>query len=92
MLFRSVTSIDVDSEMNRGIVYFDSLQGVEGDAGIIEALQEHRKQLQHAIATQIKARRTPVLEFRPDDAIRAAERIDEVLRNDPMHTRRRDDE
>jgi hypothetical protein len=33
-----------------------------------------------------------VLEFRADDAIRAAERIDEVLRNDPMHSRRRDDE
>ena len=92
LAFVTITSIDVDSEMNRGIVYFDSLQGVEGDASIIEALQEHRKHLQHAIATQIKARRTPVLEFRADDAIRAAERIDEVLRNDPMHSRRRDDE
>ena len=46
LAFVTITSIDVDSEMNRGIVYFDSLQGVEGDAGIIEALQEHRKQLQ----------------------------------------------
>jgi len=88
----SITTVDVDSEMNRGIVYFDSLQGAEGDAGIVEVLQEHRKRLQSAIATQIKARRTPILEFRPDDAIRAAERIDEVLRNDPMHTRRHDDE
>jgi ribosome-binding factor A len=92
LAFVTITSIDVDSEMNRGIVYFDSLQGVEGDEAIIEALQEHRKQLQHAIATQIKVRRTPVLEFRPDDAFRAAERIDEVLRNDPMHTRRHDEE
>ena len=90
--FVTITSIDVDSEMNRVIVYFDSLQGAEGDAGIVEVLQEHRKRLQSAIATQIKARRTPILEFRPDDAIRAAERIDEVLRNDPMHTRRHDDE
>lgn len=90
--FVTITSIDVDSEMNRGIVYFDSLQGAEGDAGIVEVLQEHRKRLQSAIATQIKARRTPILEFRPDDTIRAAERIDEVLRNDQMHTRRHDDE
>lgn len=87
----TVTSVDVDSEMNRGIVYYDSLQGVEGDAQILEALGEYRKRLQSAIATQIHARRTPILQFRPDDAIRAAERIDEVLRNDPMRTRNHDD-
>lgn len=86
----TVTSVDVDSEMNRGIVYFDSLQGVDGDEQILKVLGEHRKRLQSAIATQVHARRTPILEFRPDDAIRAAERIDEVLRNDPMRTRNHD--
>jgi ribosome-binding factor A len=48
--------------------------------------------LQSAIATQIHARRTPILEFRPDDGIRAAARIDEILRNDPMRTRNLDSE
>ena len=92
LAFVTVTSIDVDSEMNRGIVYFDSLQGEEGDKQILDALNENRKRLQSAIATQIHARRTPILEFRPDDGIRAAARIDEVLRNDPMHTRNLDSE
>jgi ribosome-binding factor A len=87
LAFVTITSIDVDSEMNRGIVYYDSLQGVEGDYRILEALGEHRKRLQSTIASQIHARRTPILEFRPDEAIRAAARIEEVLRNDPMHTR-----
>ena len=87
LAFVTITSIDVDSEMNRGIVYYDSLQGVEGDYRILEALNEYRKRLQTAIASQIHARRTPILEFRPDEAIRAAARIEEVLRNDPMHTR-----
>jgi ribosome-binding factor A len=87
LAFVTITSIDVDSEMNRGIVYYDSLQGVEGDYRILEALGEHRKRLQSTIANQIHARRTPILEFRPDEAIRAAARIEEVLRNDPMHTR-----
>ena len=87
LAFVTVTSIDVDSEMNRGIVFYDSLQGEEGDKQILEALNENRKRLQSAIATQIHARRTPILEFRPDDGIRAAARIDEVLRNDPMRTR-----
>ncbi|KRO46405.1 MAG: hypothetical protein ABR76_01900 [Acidimicrobiia bacterium BACL6 MAG-121220-bin61] len=92
LAFVTVTSIDVDSEMNRGIVYYDSLQGEEGDKRILEALNENRKRLQSAIAKQIHARRTPILEFRPDDGIRAAARIDEVLRNDPMHTRNLDSE
>ena len=92
LAFVSITSIEVDAEMNRGIVYYDSLQGPEGDAGILAAFSHYRKQLQSAIATQVHARRTPILEFRPDDAIRAAARIDEVLRNDPMHTRNLSDD
>ena len=92
LAFVAITAIDVDAEMNRGIVYYDSLQGPEGDAGILAAFSHYRKQLQSAIATQVHARRTPVLEFRPDDAIRAAARIDEVLRNDPMHTRNLSDD
>ena len=92
LAFVTVTSIDVDSEMNRGIVYYDSLQGEEGDKQILDALNENRKRLQSAIAKQIHARCTPILEFRPDDGIRAAARIDEVLRNDPMRTRNLDSE
>ena len=78
MLFRS----DVDSEMNHGVVYFDSLEGVAGDEKIIEALNEYRKRIQQEIALQVRSRRTPVLEFKPDETMRAAERIDAVLRED----------
>ena len=82
--FVTVTSVDVDSEMNRGIVYFDSIQGADGDEQILEALNEYRKRLQSVIADQVRERRTPILQFRPDDAIRAAQRIDEVLRQDEI--------
>ena len=34
----TITSIDVDPEMNRAIVYFDSLLGEDGDADILAAL------------------------------------------------------
>ena len=85
--FVTITSVDVDSEMNRGIVFYDSMQGVEGDEQILEALNEYRKRLQSVIADQVRARRTPVLQFRPDDAIRAAQRIDEVLRQDEIRRR-----
>ena len=82
--FVTITSVDVDSEMNRGIVFYDSMQGNDGDELILEAFSDHRKRLQSVIADQVRARRTPVLQFRPDDAIRAAQRIDEVLRQDEI--------
>jgi ribosome-binding factor A len=78
----TITAVDVDSEMNRGVVYFDSLQGPEGDEAIIEALNDYRKRLQHEIAVQVKSRRTPVLQFRADETLRAAARIEAVLRAD----------
>jgi ribosome-binding factor A len=80
--FVTVTGIDVDNELNRAHVYFDSLGGPDHDAEVIEALGEHRVALQSAIGKQIRAKKTPILSFRPDVAIRSAERIDEVLRED----------
>ena len=78
--FVTVTAIDVDSELNRAIVYFDSLEGAEDDDRIKEVLGEHRRRIQSAIGAQVRAKKTPILEFRPDEVIRAAERIDEVIR------------
>ncbi|MBU3703005.1 MAG: 30S ribosome-binding factor RbfA [Ilumatobacteraceae bacterium] len=80
--FVTVTSVDVDAELNRGIVYYDSLAGEAGDQAILEVLEEHRRRIQSSIGKQVRAKKTPVLEFRPDNVIRAAERIDEVLRAD----------
>jgi ribosome-binding factor A len=82
--FVTITSVDVDSEMNRGIVFYDSIHGEDGDEQILEALNDHRKRLQSVNSDQVRARRTPILQFRPDDAIRAAQRIDEVLRQDEI--------
>ena len=82
LAFVSVTGIDVDPELNRAIVYFDSLDGEDGDAEILEALSDHRVRLQGAIGRQIRAKKTPILDFRPDLAIRSAERIDDILAAD----------
>jgi ribosome-binding factor A len=79
----SITMIDVDADLNRGIVYFDSLRGEAADATVLDAFGEHRRRLQAAIGGQIHARKTPVLQFRPDDVIRSAERIEEILRRNP---------
>ena len=66
-------------------MFFDSLAGEEGDDEIVEALSHHRVRLQGAIASQIRAKKTPILDFRPDVALRSAERIDDILREDRQH-------
>jgi ribosome-binding factor A len=81
----AITGVEVDNELNRAVVHYDSLAGEAGDAEILEALGHHRVRLQGAIARQIRAKKTPVLEFRPDVVIRSAERIDEILRQDREH-------
>ena len=79
----TITAIDVDPEMNRAIVYFDSMFGESGDQGVIDALNEHRARLQASINRQMHARKTPILSFRPDEVIRSAARIEELLRRQP---------
>jgi ribosome-binding factor A len=80
--FVTITAIDVDNELNRAVVYFDSLQGEDADAALLEALEKHRRRLQSSINRQVRAKKTPILVFRPDDVIRAAERIERILRAD----------
>ena len=78
-----ITTVDVDSDLNRAIVYYDSLAGEAGDADVLEAFGTRRVRLQAAVGRQLHARKTPVLEFRPDDVIRTAERIERILRENP---------
>lgn len=80
--FVTITAIDVDPELNRAMVVFDSLTDGENDDEIVAVLHEHRARLQSSIARQIRAKKTPILDFSPDMALRAAERIDDILRAD----------
>jgi ribosome-binding factor A len=79
----SITSVDVDSDLNRAIVTFDALDGEAVDGEVLEALGELRVRLQRAVGAQMTARKTPILDFRPDTVIRSAARIEELLRTLP---------
>lgn len=78
--FVDITGVDVDSGLERAVVFFSPLGGAEEDPGVQEALAEHRAKLQRAISSQATLRGTPRLEFRPDHGVRTGERIDEILR------------
>ena len=50
-------------------------------AEILTALGEYRVRIQASVGRQVRAKKTPILSFKPDDSIRAAERIERVLRD-----------
>lgn len=76
----TVTGVAVDPDLRHATVFYDSLQGAEGDPVVLEALGEVRYRLQRAVGRQARLKRTPELAFEPDPAVRAAQRVDEVLR------------
>lgn len=75
----AITSVEVDSDLHHGLVWFDTFDESQ-DAEALAAFDEHRYRLQRAIGTQTRVKRTPVLAFRVDQAIRNGERIEAVLR------------
>jgi ribosome-binding factor A len=76
----AVTQVVVDRDLEKAVVYFDSLEGPDADEAVLAALDGHRVRLQGAIGRQARLRRTPLLEFRPDDVARDAQRIESILR------------
>ncbi len=80
LAFVTITKVDTDPEMNRATVYFDSLAGEEADEQIVDAFAAHRVRLQSSVGRQVRAKKTPILFFQPDEVLRAAERIERVLR------------
>ena len=62
----TVTAVEVEPDLRHALVYYDSLQGAEGDAEVLEALAEQRKGLQAAIGREARIKRTPELAFAPD--------------------------
>jgi ribosome-binding factor A len=76
----SITGVDVDRDLNRAVVWFTTLEG-DDDADVLAAFDDHRGQLRRAVGDEARLRKTPDLQFRPDTALRAAERIEALIRD-----------
>jgi len=79
----TVTGVVCESDLKRAQVFYDSIEGPEGDEVILEALGEVRHRLQSAINAQTRLKRTPELVFQPDPVLRSAAHIEDVLRSIP---------
>jgi len=76
----TLTSVVVDGDLSRAVVYYDHSRGPEADEEIADAFAEQRKRLQGAVGRQTTFKRTPELRFETDGVLRDALRIEEVLR------------
>jgi len=77
----TITGVSTVSDLAVATVYYATL----GDeAEVAAALESHRHRLQRAIATQVRARRTPILSFRADPGILAGRQVDALLRDHPV--------
>jgi ribosome-binding factor A len=77
----AVVSVSVEPDLRRAVVFYDNLDGADGDEIVLAALGEARWRLQAAIGRQARTKRTPELSFRPDPSVRSGERIDSILRD-----------
>jgi ribosome-binding factor A len=86
----TVTSVDVDRELDRARVYYTTLslraEGSLSDeddrsAEIAAALGEHRGRVRRAIGNQARVRRVPDVIFLADDAQASAMRIEQILQD-----------
>ena len=71
----TVTGIQTASDLSHATVFMSSL-----DPACEEALNELRSELQRAIGTQVRMKRTPLLEFAADPAVAQGLRVEEILR------------
>ncbi|TAN27958.1 MAG: 30S ribosome-binding factor RbfA [Actinomycetota bacterium] len=71
----TVTSVEAEPNFSNAVVWIANL--TTENAG---ALEEYRKKIQGAVASQVRMKRTPHLRFAQDESISYGSRIDEILR------------
>ena len=77
----TITGVSTVSDLAVATVYYSTL-GDEAEAAAGLEAQRHR--LQRAVASQVRARRTPVMTFRADPGILAGRQVDALLREHPV--------
>lgn len=77
--FVTVTSVDTSPDLRQARVYVSVLGDDEARANSLAGLQSSHGVLQRAIASELKLKRTPTLEFVYDESIDRGMRITELL-------------
>src|SRR4051794_27725848 len=76
----TVMSVVVEPDLRHAVVFVDTPTGADRDEEVLAGLADFRPRLQSAVARQARIKRTPLLEFRPDEVERSAARVEDVMR------------
>lgn len=71
----TVTSVETEPNFSIATVWISNLNSENATA-----LEEYRKKIQSAVASQVRIKRTPQLRFAQDESIAHGSTIDEILR------------
>lgn len=77
--FATVTAVDTSPDLSHARVYVSVLGDEEDRAETLEGLESSRGYLQAAIASELRLKRTPTLQFAHDEALERGMRISELL-------------
>jgi ribosome-binding factor A len=80
--FVTVTSVDTSTDLRQARVYVSVLGNEEERAETLAGLQSAHGILQRAVATELRMKRTPTLQFVFDESIDRGMRITELLGDD----------
>ena len=77
----TVTGVKVDNDLNRADVFYSALMA-ERDGrldAVEEGLEAVRWRIQRVVNREIRARKTPQIVFHPDEVLRAALHIEDII-------------
>jgi ribosome-binding factor A len=77
--FVTVTSVDTSTDLRQARVYVSVLGSEEERSETLAGLQSAHAVLQQAVATELRMKRTPTLQFVFDESIDRGMRITELL-------------
>ena len=80
--FVTVTSVETSPDLRRARVYVSVLGSEEERASSLAGLQASHARLQAHVASELRMKRTPVLEFVYDDSIETGMRISGLLQDE----------
>ena len=80
--FVTVTSVDTSTDLRQARVYVSVLGSDEERAETLAGLESAHGILQQAVATELRMKRTPTLQFVFDESIDRGMRITELLGDD----------
>ena len=80
--FCTVTKVETSADLKTAKIHVSVMGRQEDERNTFRALEHARGHIQGKIAAELATRFSPVIEFIPDQTIKASIRIGEILRKD----------